>query len=67
MDTHRQAHTHHRARLKMQALQALCLLDTPVVMIDNVLLTLFRIFKQDASLLTCILHYRVGSGSISVM
>lgn len=51
----------------MHALQALCLLDTLMVMIDNALLTLFRIFKQDASLLACILHYHVGSGHISVM
>lgn len=51
----------------MNALQALCLLDVLPAMINNMLLTLFRIFKLDASLLTCILHYHVGSGHISVM
>lgn len=49
------------------ASQALCLLDTLMAMIDNVLLTLFKIFKQDGSLLTCILHYHVNSSHISVM
>ena len=51
----------------MHALQALCLLCLLAAMINNVLLTLFRIFKLHASLLTCILHYHIGSGHISVM
>lgn len=48
-------------------LQALGLLDTFMAVIDNALLTLFKIFKQDGSLLTCILHYHVNSSHISVM
>lgn len=67
MDT--RAHTYRDVMVigKMHALQALCLLDTLMAMIDNVLLALFKIFKQDGSLLTCILHYHVNSSHISVM
>lgn len=58
--------TRHVIR-KMHPLQVLCLFDTLIAMIDNVLLTLFKIFKQDGSLLTCILYYHVNSSHISVM
>lgn len=51
----------------MLALQALCLLDMFPAMINNVLLALFRVFKVNVPSLTCILHYHVGSGHISVM
>lgn len=51
----------------MHALQALTSSSTLPAMINNVLLTLFRIFKLDAALLTCILHYHGGPEHISVM
>lgn len=38
-----------------------------MAMIDNVLHTLFIIFKQDGSLLICTLHYHVNSNCINVM
>lgn len=66
-DTLTHTHTDVMVPEKMLALQPLCLLDTIMAMIDNVLLTLFKIFNQDGSLLTCILHYHVNSRHISVM
>lgn len=51
----------------MHALQELCPPSSLPATINNVFLTLFRIFKLEASLLTCILHYRVSPGHIRVM
>lgn len=67
--TREQAHTSCfiKSYFKMHALQALHLLDMLPEMINNVLRTLFRIFKLHASLLTCILLYYVGAVHIRAM